>query len=315
MDINDLYNFIVVVEELSFTKAAKRLFLSQQAISGQIKKLEDECGVPLFTRKPSLLPTAAGISLYKTAIEMLRLHQLFQSSLANYSADEAGEIRLGVSYGRSRLYIPEILKTMVNRCPNLRLILKEKMTSPRMEQAVINEETDFYIGLTPLITNQVKTVILGTDVLLLVVPKVFMNDFRKKNGMKSSDKFESHYSIDALAEYPFILQSSDNSLRFSFSKYTSTLNFTPNIIMESDQSDTLFFMALAGNGIAVYPEVLFNSWKEILSPEVLSTVEVIKLSNMTDNKIILGYKKDRKLSGMDNTFIDICRNLNIFQLT
>ena len=39
MDFNSLYHFVIVMEELSFTKAAKRLYLSQQAVSSQIKKL------------------------------------------------------------------------------------------------------------------------------------------------------------------------------------------------------------------------------------------------------------------------------------
>lgn len=315
MDFGCLYHFIVVMEELSFTKAAKRLYLSQQAVSSQIKKLEDECGVQLFTRKPTLLPTAAGTSLYRMAIEVSRLHQNFQNELLTVNSEDPGEIRLGVSYGRSRVILPEIIESMKERCPNVLLKAVEGMSSPAMEADLLEDRTDFYIGLTPVISDRIQTIALQQDTVVLVVPKPMMEDFRKSHQLPETEKFDAHYSINALGKYPFILPPTENRLRFMFNRYVNTLNFFPNILMESDQSDTLFFLALAGIGITIYPQILYSFWRNILAREVLSKIEAVPIVNMTESKMILAYKKQRHLSQLDNVFIDLCRNIGCFHAT
>lgn len=314
MDFRSLYHFIVVMEELSFTKAAQRLYLSQQAVSSQIKKLEDECGVPLFTRKPRLLPTTAGTSLYHMAIETSRLYQNFQNEMLQVNSEALGEIHLGISYGRSRVILPEIIENMKKRCPNVRLKIKEEMSSPAMEQDLLEDRTDFYIGLTPVTSDRIQTITLRQDSVVLVIPKAMMDDFRKSHALPETERFDAHYSINALGKYPFILPTTENRMRFMFNRYVNTLNFFPNILMESDQSDTLFFLALAGIGITIYPQITYSHWEKILTKEILAKVEVVPMKNMTESKMILAYKKQRHLSQLDNIFIDLCRSIGYFNL-
>lgn len=313
MDFNSLYNFIVVMEELSFTRAAKRLYMSQQAVSSQIKRMEEEYGVQLFTRKPTLLPTMAGTSLYQTAIQIIQLHQEFQSGITEVSSSEAGEIRLGISYGRSRILVPKIIQEMAVRCPNVRLKIVEEMTSFRMEESIANNQTDFYIGLTPNYSKKVHTIVLRNDPLLLVVPKKFIEDFRKTHDFPQGGNFENYYSVNTFGKYPFVLPASENNLRYIFNRYISTLHFAPNVIMESEQSDTTFSLALEGIGITIYPVMTYNYWKTKLSQEELDKVEIIPLHNMAENKLILGYEEGRKLSQVDNIFVDICQNISYFR--
>jgi LysR family transcriptional regulator, glycine cleavage system transcriptional activator len=69
-----LKGFEAAARNMSFTKAAAELFVTQSAISRQIKTLEDQLGVPLFRRRHrELLLTEAGQTLYKTAGEVLRM--------------------------------------------------------------------------------------------------------------------------------------------------------------------------------------------------------------------------------------------------
>src|SRR5712692_1404546 len=69
-----LKGFEAAARNLSFTKAAVELFVTQSAISRQIKALEDQLGVPLFRRRHrELRLTDAGQTLYKAAGDVLRL--------------------------------------------------------------------------------------------------------------------------------------------------------------------------------------------------------------------------------------------------
>lgn len=67
--------------------------------------------------------------------------------------------------------------------------------------------------------------------------------------------------------------------------------------------------------ISIYPEVTFSYWKRRLSPETLDRVEVVPLNNMTEAKLVLGYKKQRRLSALDHLFVDLVRNISYFNLT
>ena len=60
MNFRNLQYFLAAAEEKNFTHAARRLYISQQSLSGHVAKLEEELGVPLFERGPELKLTYAG---------------------------------------------------------------------------------------------------------------------------------------------------------------------------------------------------------------------------------------------------------------
>ena len=75
LDLRLLREFVVVAEELHFTRAAARLYLAQQALSRDIARLERQLGVPLFTRTTRRVAlTAEGERLLERARELLALH-------------------------------------------------------------------------------------------------------------------------------------------------------------------------------------------------------------------------------------------------
>ena len=68
MNFQNLESFLVLAEEGSVTRAAERLHVSQQALSGLLARLEKEAGSPLFFRRSGLELTYAGICLQRAAI-------------------------------------------------------------------------------------------------------------------------------------------------------------------------------------------------------------------------------------------------------
>jgi DNA-binding transcriptional LysR family regulator len=82
MNTKNLYYFLVVAEELNMTRAAERLYISQQALSEQIRKLEDELKAELFTRGHSLSLTYAGRHMVDTATQMLSLERQIKNGLS-----------------------------------------------------------------------------------------------------------------------------------------------------------------------------------------------------------------------------------------
>lgn len=102
--------FRKVAEQLSFRKAAEGLYLTQPAVSLQIKALEEELGVVLFTRNGAHVGlTPAGVALLEHADESARLLQKAQDAMAGFSGTQGGALSLGASTTIAQYVLPRLL--------------------------------------------------------------------------------------------------------------------------------------------------------------------------------------------------------------
>ena len=105
----NLEYFLVAAEELNFTRAAKRLFISQQSLSNHISNLEKEFDVVLFNRTTPLTLTYAGQALKGKARKILELRDETYRELADIKDFSIGQLTIGLSHTRGRMILPEIL--------------------------------------------------------------------------------------------------------------------------------------------------------------------------------------------------------------
>ena len=105
----NLEYFLVASEELNFTKAAKRLYISQQSLSNHISNLEKEFGVTLFNRTVPLTLTYAGQVLQKRARQFLDLREETYHEIDDIKDFTKGQLIIGMSHTRGRKILPEIL--------------------------------------------------------------------------------------------------------------------------------------------------------------------------------------------------------------
>lgn len=126
MQIKSLETFIKVVEMKSFTRAAKELYLSQPAISMQIKALEEELGVELFRRRKDkkLELTPAGHILYSETREMLGNYQRLLGRLQDFTTLNAGHLLVGASTIPGEYVLPALLGKFLAANPGLLVNLK-----------------------------------------------------------------------------------------------------------------------------------------------------------------------------------------------
>jgi DNA-binding transcriptional LysR family regulator len=100
MDFRHLKTFLAVVDELSFTKAARRLKTSQPFLSRQVQQLEQEIGVTLFVRRPRGVElTVKGRIVLEHARSLNEAAQAFLDAAKRAKADNAGIVRIGVPWG------------------------------------------------------------------------------------------------------------------------------------------------------------------------------------------------------------------------
>ncbi|HYE65814.1 MAG TPA: LysR family transcriptional regulator, partial [Pyrinomonadaceae bacterium] len=112
MEIRQLRAFVAVVETGTFTSGAQRVYLTQAAISMQIRQMEAELGVRLLIRAPRrVLLTEAGEVLLERARRILREHDAALAEMAELAGAEHGRLRVGSASAMvSTGPLPEILK-------------------------------------------------------------------------------------------------------------------------------------------------------------------------------------------------------------
>lgn len=121
MDIRNLRYFLTVAKEKNITRAAKSLYISQPALSRQLKELEEELNTTLFIRgSRNISLTDEGKYLLNQATEIIAL---MEKTLSNIGANQDinGEIYIGAAETAGMKYIADIYNTMLDTFPNISL--------------------------------------------------------------------------------------------------------------------------------------------------------------------------------------------------
>lgn len=122
----DLHYFSAVAEELSFTRAAERLFVSQPALSKQIRMLEKQLGVALFERdRRTVRLTAVGEALVPHARAVLTAWQAAEAAVEEAKSAERRTLVIGMSTSPGRGLLPALRTRLVSRHPDARPVLRQ----------------------------------------------------------------------------------------------------------------------------------------------------------------------------------------------
>ena len=137
--------FLSVAKHLSFTKAAKELFISQPAISKHIQELESEYKTTLFERKGnSITLTVAGKLMVKHAEELRVQYRQLEYEMHQLNGDFVGELKIGASTTIAQYVLPPILAKYLENYPRIKLSLFSG-NSREIEEALESHRID--IGL------------------------------------------------------------------------------------------------------------------------------------------------------------------------
>lgn len=125
MTLNQLKYFMAVARCLSFTEAARSLFMTQPALSRQIQAMESELGTQLFVRdKKTLKLTPGGSALYNTLPDFLRRYDEMMAEVRHANRGFEGVLRIGILdvYDASELFVP-VLTRFQQEYPSIRLTM------------------------------------------------------------------------------------------------------------------------------------------------------------------------------------------------
>lgn len=152
MDLDPLKTFHYVAQLKSFTKAAQKLFLTQPAVSQQIRRLEHSLRVKLFDRsKKQIELTAQGEILFGYTTNLFRLFDEIEVAFDDFNNLESGHISLAASSLIGMHYLPDVLKIFHDRYPKVSISVRIG-NSEKVAKWVINREVD--LGLCARIMGE-----------------------------------------------------------------------------------------------------------------------------------------------------------------
>lgn len=268
--------FVAAAEELSFTRAANRLNMTQPPLSRQIRLLEERVGLTLLERSNKHVRlTSAGESFYQSSLDILQRSEQAVLTARQAERGDTGSIVLGFVPSASLIFVPVIAKAMATYLPNVSLTLNEMMGYEVIE-AQRSGRID--LGLTRMERprGEIERVRAVSEPFVVVLPK------------SHPLAFSDNLSISDLDGEPYISFTTDRGgyLKETLSALFSSCEILPDTKMEVSQTHTIISLVNQGLGFAIVPK----------------SMQVMQLENIVyrDIKLPSQYRSDMYLVSRSN---------------
>lgn len=154
MKIEQLYYIVTIAKNNSISEAAKKLHISQSALSQSIANLEEELGLQILNRsKKGTVPTPDGEYILSLAEIVLDKFEQIKHYATDRNAENSKELRIGIVKGLHFPFFPKILSQLKEEIPNLKITLIEKGSS-EIIKAINDKQVDIGILVSYENTNE-----------------------------------------------------------------------------------------------------------------------------------------------------------------
>lgn len=302
LNIKSIEYFMKVAEEMNVTRAAERLIISQQALSGCIKRLEDEYHVRLFDRKPTFRLTEAGKQMLFYGSQILEAESALRSAFSDITENAKTTLYFGISRLRSNAFFPAIWNRYKPSHPNISIELIDG-NSNYLDGLLQDGKIDLYVGIdVPNSVNLTKT-LLATERLHCCFSERLIESLYPGSYRDVLASFADGVDILRVIHMPMITLRSGNRLREALDRFFSR-HKKPYYILECDEQGLIYDTSKSGLGIGLLsPITLYQHADEILSSR--EKIYTFPLSNNIDvNETYLVYRTDRKIPRYVRDFIE-----------
>lgn len=291
MTLNSFTIFLTVVEEMNFTRAAHRLFITQQSLSGHIRRLEEEYGVTLFERKPVLKLTPEGENMVFYAKQILQAESAMVGGFADITKNSAAYLNVGISYMRSGIFGAGIWRRFHENHPNIEVRFVEKNTD-RLLESLQRGDISMMIGIDVRAVSGLKVVPLVDEQLRCVVSRKVLEAHYPGKAREMEKRFhEGGIHLEKIREVPMLFPPKGNRLRIPLEQVFRQAGVMPKVIFESEQHELLYRLACDGDGAAIIsPMTIYDHLRQGLAmPGDICSFRVLETGT---SRIALAYLAD-----------------------
>jgi DNA-binding transcriptional LysR family regulator len=238
MNPNHLRTFLAVRRHLNYTRAAEEVFLTQPAVSRQVRQLEEELGVRLFEQiGKSLHLTDAGKTLAVEAEKLLGAMERTAEAVRSHRSAERGSVRIGASTTPGFYLLPDILGQFHRRFPKVAIHYTVE-NSLQIEQMLVRNELDLGFVGAHLSSKELEIKPLVEDEIVCFTSP--SHRLAKKR----------HISPSLLEEEMWIIREKGSATRLLFEDWLSSRRGAIRKAIELTCPETCKALVRAGIGIS-----------------------------------------------------------------
>ena len=286
-DLHRLAVFSAVVDEGSLSKASKKLYMSQPAISAHIKSLEQQLALTLFHRvgRRSVV-SKAGEVLYHKAAELFVIADELRTVMANLKGTDYGRLHVGMSLEWERV-LPKLLGQYKNAYPGVEMLLTVHHCS-EVEKLVLDRSID--VGFISRTSGRDE---LESDCALTeeLVPIAARNHRLARVGLVESKELRGEM---------LFVREEGSTARQETGRMLEECGLTESIAMEAASYQAIKASVLEGAGVGIVPLSILdpdekvNAFAVLNVPDLHSTLELHRI-----------YLKGRKMTAVQANFMQM----------
>ena len=290
MQIETLKIFNDLVETQSFSLAAERNFVTQSAVSQQVRGLEEKFKRRLLERvrgRREVRLTGAGEVFYQECQNVLSAYEQLEERMRDFAGTVSGTVRVATVYSVGLHELPPVVRSFMAKYPAAKIDLEYSRTT-RVVHDVMSGAVELGVIAYPEPKRGLKIVTLPSDRLVLICPPNHPLAARKRVRVKDLDQQD------------FVLFERDIPTRRTTDKVLKSYDVTVHKVAEFDNIETIKRAVEVGFGCAIVPR------QSVLDEQKRGQLAVVNLAE-ADWKRTVGiiYRTDRTLSTAAKKFIQL----------
>lgn len=300
MNFQNIEYFLTVVEYGSFSKAAQSLFISQQSLSENIRRLEDEVGTPLLNRGKTITLTPAGECFVSGGRKILKTQDKMLREISIITNTTRCKIVLGVAPFDIPPFLPLALSRFSKKYPEYEL----SIASPHSP-----EIPDLIFHYTDLPKNMECIPLIQQDPFSVVINRLQAYQIYGSSWEETEAGLISGQSLSCLKDMPFLLLYENKHLHPFYKQLFEASGFTPAEGFKSEDASLLATLCSNGNGAFLGPlDYCIRKFGPLLDAQT-GTLKCYPLKSPIQVNLSIIYPKGKHLNQAEKRFVEIVRSV------
>lgn len=300
MNFQNIEYFIAVVEHGNFTKAARSLYISQQSLSENIKRLEEEVGVPLLVRGKTITPTKAGECFLSGGRKILSTQDKMLREIDVISNSYRTRLVLGVPASDIPPMLPQAISVFSGKYPDCEVSLQRE-PSPEIPDLA------FRFDVQEKDTNRI--VLIDKEPFDIVIPDTLGRQIYGQEWDEICDQICLDGDLLRMGSLPLLLLYENKNIHPALKAIFEETGVTPVEALKSEDANFLTSLCVAGSGAFIGPEdYCRRKFGALLDPQN-GTHRIYRIDTAVTSSLYLTYPKAKNLNTAEKRFVKIIQNI------
>ena len=281
------YIWEVAHHNLNVSATAASLYTSQPGISKQIRLLEDELGVEIFTRSGKHLTrvTPTGQEILNIAGDILQQVESIKQLTQEYNSPESGSLAIATTHTQARYALPHVIQNFIDKYPRVALHMHQG-TPIQISEKAADGTVDFAIA---------------TEALALFSDLIMMPCYRwnrcilvpRDHPLASVEQI----SLEDVAKHPIVTYVFGFTGRSKLDEAFAERNLTAKVVFTATDADVIKTYVRLGLGIGIVAHMAYD-------PDIDTDLVAIEAGHLFDSSVTsIGFRKGTYLRGYMYDFI------------